>query len=68
MWKMLLLITVILAGCQVCQEYDATVIKYGELIVSYNKGYIAKDETLSSEEKAIMLDACNEYLKLLKQE
>ena len=65
---LVLLISILMIGCQFCQQYDAVVIQYGEMVVKYNKEYIQKDTGLTAEEKEVMIKACDEYLKLLKQE
>ena len=60
-----LFVCLFLTGC-ICNDYSNEVIKSGEMIVGYNKTYIQNDSTLTPEDKAMMIKACDEYILLLK--
>ena len=58
-------IAILLSGCQQVQEYNEVVYRYGKMIVDNHKIYIEKDESLSIEEKKMMQEVCDEYIKLV---
>lgn len=64
----IILSLVVFTGCALCTEYTNQVISAGQTIVEYHKQYITNDKGLTPEEKKTMMDACDEYIRLLKND
>jgi len=62
-----ILFAIFLTSCSICRDYDLAVIDLGRCIVNDYKTEIQKSQR-TDEEKEIICDACDEYIKMLVKE
>lgn len=56
-----------LIGCSVCRDYETDVILLGQAIIDDYKVELLKSDRTETE-KEIMIDTCDQYMKLLRKE
>lgn len=64
----LLISTILFNSCCAPNEYNETIIEGGDLIVETLRPYVEADASLTEDHKRIILESCEQYLRLLKQD